>query len=92
MKHTKGEWKWINQTTQSGDYYKVTGEAVSVCNITTRDSKQAEANAKLIAAAPELLEACEQAFNMCDMLRMPTESDLKNMATFLKAAINKATL
>ena len=92
MKHTKGEWKWINQTTQSGDYYKVTGETVSVCNITTRDSKQAEANAKLIAAAPELLEACEQAFNMCDMLRMPTESDLKNMANFLKAAINKATL
>ena len=92
MKHTKGEWKWINQTTQGGDYYKVTGETVSVCNITTRDSKQAEANAKLIASAPELLEACQYVFEMCDKLIMPNETDLKNASRILISVINKATL
>ncbi len=56
-KHTKGEWEYMTVGTVSGFYKKVFSEKTSICNITTRNFKEAEANAKLIASAPDLLEA-----------------------------------
>lgn len=49
------------------------------------------ANAKLIAAAPDLLEACVHALEMCQDKVIPTENDLTIMAGRLKQAILKAT-
>lgn len=64
FKHTTlGEWEVEHVIKQNGDaYYKVGIElGTSICNITTRNSEQARANAKLIAAAPELLKALQKA-------------------------------
>jgi hypothetical protein len=51
---------------------------------------EAKANAKLIAAAPDLLKACIHALEMCEDRVTPTENDLTIMAGRLKAPINKA--
>ena len=52
---TKGKWEKLYIKTSSGGYYKIISESVSVCNIITRNEDQAEANAKLISCAPEML-------------------------------------
>ena len=65
FKGTHGPWKLfpIENHEHHHTYYKIGNSttedvrhATSVCNVTTRHSEQAEANAKLIAAAPDLLE------------------------------------
>jgi hypothetical protein len=48
-------------------------------------------NAKLIASAPDLLEACIDALKMCQDKVMPTENDLNIMVARLKVVIGKAT-
>lgn len=53
--------------------------------------EEIEATTKLIAAAPELLEALIEGFNMADKLRFPTESELNQFKELAKAAIKKAT-
>lgn len=62
-KFTKGEWKFTEH--QSGDrthtVRRIDSNGVSICIIRTNNQIQAEANAKLIAAAPELLEALIEA-------------------------------
>ena len=58
-KFTKGEWKHITVATPNGffSFERVTIEnGESICYITTRNSEQAIANAKLIAAAPDMYE------------------------------------
>ena len=52
MKHTKGEWNGKD----SEVYSLETGKTIARCDIGGRD-EQTEANARLIAAAPELYEA-----------------------------------
>lgn len=56
---TKGAWTTENVLTYSGDFYRVKAGDLSVCNITTRNQVSARANAKLIAAAPAMLEALQ---------------------------------
>ena len=67
-KFTKGEWKHISDTHEfcdTGDYQtdeiiKVDKKCIAQCfSIGSISEEEAEANAKLIAAAPELLEACQ---------------------------------
>ena len=54
---TKGEWVGITVTTPNGFFERVTiKDGESICNVTTRNSKRAKANSKLIAAAPEMYE------------------------------------
>ena len=56
-KFTKGEWVGITVTTPNGFFERVTiKDGESICNVTTRNSKRAKANAKLIAAAPDMYE------------------------------------
>lgn len=56
FKGTKGDWENIEVQTNSGGFFKIMRESVSICNIITRNLDQAEANAKLIACAPEMLD------------------------------------
>ena len=84
-KITKGEWKDIIVSNADGWFHRVIAiEGESVCNIITRNTQRAQANAKLIAAAPELLEALLNIEN--DNNSIPkTIWDLRN------SAIKKAT-
>lgn len=80
MKHTKGEWKVIYSSAHIGYQTFDVDMGKPIYG-------EMEANAKLIAAAPELLETLQRALN-----------DFKNQTwteetyTVINNAINKATL
>jgi hypothetical protein len=63
MTHTKGPWiasgKGVISISEHGNFY--------VCSLIDLDSDQDKANACLIAAAPEILEALEALFEHCAM-------------------------
>lgn len=63
----------------------------SVCLMSSNVQKENEDMAKLFAASPELLEACNKAFTLCDKLQMPTESELNELKSILNNAIKKAS-
>lgn len=60
-KHTKGKWKLHDMeehTIVGSDHLYIAGS-----NAGSRPDKENRANARLIAAAPELLEACKKAMS-----------------------------
>lgn len=91
MKHTKGEWKvlWHNYT----HFATINTDTLTrICAIEIQDSKQIDektANAKLIAAAPELLDAC---IDTLRILRLKPTNDNLYQRNKLKTLIEKATL
>ena len=90
FKGTKGEWK-ITGTGENR--IMINGSSIDVWwNLSSSDvlEDEGKANAKLIAAAPDLLKACIHALEMCEDRVIPTENDLTIMAGRLKEAINKA--
>ena len=89
-KHTQGPWKtW--PSIHNGQTYIVKGDYTIKDNgcIAHADT---EANALLIAAAPELLDAAEMAFCLLDNFVEDPRVDVEIKATMaeLKKAINKA--
>lgn len=93
-KHTEGEWNVIQPKYQDYLVVKSDYKDLHICEILkgtyTIDKQEAEANAKLIAAAPELLEALKELMD----LFYDHEPELYRQRQFNKAikAINKATL
>lgn len=93
-KHTPGPWRV--KRSESKPAFNVVGTKVGCkykiarCPYISDDDKQeAEANAKLIAAAPELLEALQCLFNACEVLQvLPKNAPEIKLA---KSAIKKAT-
>lgn len=88
FKGTKGEWVCEEVFTKNGSYFKVTVEnGESICNITTRSQERQLANAKLIAAAPELLK------RLITLVERMEENDLGNFHSvkMAKEEIKKAT-
>ncbi len=99
-KHTPGPWEYVRETEHMGGYpcnvshkVKVGQELLTVgCHGYGwgEPEKEIEANAHLVAAAPELLEACK------DALAFVEELDRRGIAQewsgegALKAAIEKA--
>jgi hypothetical protein len=85
-KFTAGPWKRYERT--DGGFVITTQKGlspVSIANvIIRRDLHEFEANANLLAAAPELYEACEAALNMVETDQGPPNWDL------LRAALRKA--
>jgi len=100
MKHTPGPW-FINEERQKcmGDeivfrsiYHKRSGldvcimqNNVIVNNLDKRERSEGEANAHLIAAAPDLLEACKIVLPYIDAY-----PKMKDLAKMLEQAISKA--
>jgi hypothetical protein len=65
-KHTKGEWRrFTNQATRRGEIFieNENGRTVAAISV-QRDAEEERANARLIAAAPELLAVCEALRNV----------------------------
>lgn len=94
-KFTKGEWKDIIVSNADGWFHRVIsigGE--SVCNIITRNTKRAQANAKLIAAAPEMFNALVE---LLAQVKQFTDGNIGEQDYFrdeisnAKKAIKKAT-
>ena len=102
MTHTPGQWSMreryirILDSTVTMDVFAITAHSGddTICEIPMGDNSVAESNARLIAAAPELFEACRDALH-----QISTDSDLetvtgadkyKTIETGLRAAIAKA--
>ena len=91
--HTPGP--WVMDDAQPGDLFRhvLHGNGDSfgyICRISTNGNANADADARLIAAAPELLEALQRLSAQCERLRMAwqLESDAERTA---RAVIAKAT-
>jgi len=82
--HTKGEWH-----SKEGQIYPIeTGKTLAIIPYFDKDNQEHEANSRLIAAAPELLEALVMAYSF--MVTDPKHQGRVILET-LKAAIDKAT-
>ncbi len=68
-KHTPGPWKiGVRQPTSDKFIYSSNGGEVADCDRKTNFHDENLANARLIASAPELLDACELLFKTLDAL------------------------
>lgn len=98
MKHTPGPWKF-NGHSLSGNHFNVIGTQlgnkfkIARCPYEVEgDKEEAEANAKLAAAAPELLEALQGVVRMHDWCSANGSPVLSpHLESLVKQAINKAT-
>ena len=95
-KHTPGPWEYLTETTYAGDYPYSVGHKVKMGNeLLTVSShaygadeffEKAAANARLIAAAPELYEACKEFVRKCEC----GEARSHRIYAQMKAALAKA--
>lgn len=97
MKHTPGPWHWDSDPVK-GDptgriRYRVTTTGKTITQVYYSSFEggltNAEADAKLIAAAPELLEALKECMHL--MMQNFGSNDKKLAHQKAKAAIDKAT-
>lgn len=95
-RHTTGPWE-VNGQTIVGNAELQQG-LVPICELLTEDFQEDlpwRANARLIAAAPALLEACNTALielrNLADEIKPKSNGCICRAAEALKAAIAKAT-
>jgi len=87
-KHTPAPWK-ISEDGQGNPFITNPKEWGMICSITTREQNH-EANAKLIASAPELLEALIK-LNDYFFCEKPLEDDeYSDLIKITQNAINKA--
>lgn len=83
-KHTQGDWY-----ARDGQIYPTdTGKTLALIPYYDKDNEEHEANARLIASAPELLEALILAYSF--MVTDPQHQG-RNILLTIKSAINKAT-
>ena len=97
MNHTPGPWKFVKhsnyshyfgrvKTLQEGRNYP--GVALVEHNGRTISKEEVEANANLIAAAPELLEALEEMYEKCNISPDDAPHRVKARAAIAKAKGN----
>lgn len=105
MKHTKGNWQLtsvpfeLRNTDSAASIYGPNSNNNGACLIAdisrSPGDKEAEANAKLIAAAPHMLSKCEEIYHDITIIGDETIEDLKTMLEAARAkalsAIKKAT-
>lgn len=92
-KHTPGPWgqdKWGSLQTEGGQDVLLRGITTISAGSDERIA-EAEANTRLIAAAPELLEALEKAVEPLEMYKCYGWPDYDGVIRQIKSAIAKAT-
>lgn len=80
-KHTPGPW------VLDGEAWVVTVATKRYITCEGRNAEEAEANARLIAAAPEMLEALQEAYRVLSLRNL--DCDVKAL-TIARAALTKA--
>lgn len=89
MNHTPGP--WITKPTASlGPQWAVYTELAGTDIAIVYDHGNTEANARLIAASPELLDAAKSAVWKLAMFRLPRGQDIEMYLEPLRAAIDRA--
>jgi len=64
MKHTPGPWKASSEYLRGRNRHSIIGNGLMICDTWDMEKQGEElANAHLIAAAPDLLEACKEFIN-----------------------------
>lgn len=107
MKHTKAKWITVRNSSWGEDNKKIFGdkpgylicfknsnrEIVTLASVIGASREEAEANAKLISAAPDLLEAAIAIIANADdrIMHLDYEGITEEHYVMLKAAIDKAT-
>lgn len=97
MKHTPGPW------IAEQPFEVISEEGWAICDVDNNDGGDAESNARLIAAAPDLLKACLDALVLVELDytgspeaayivrgQAEGEDEVINVIDALKAAIDKA--
>lgn len=101
-KHTPGPWKILPEEcdksyirvrgTYLGSRYKVANVLTPIYEgVAAREAEETRANARLISAAPDLLEALTALVSYCERRGMDTETVSADHMDSARAAINKAT-
>lgn len=80
MEHSKGNWIAKNTNSNSYVYSMLSGV---ICELNNKPQEEAKANAKLIAAAPQMLEILTQVNNL---LSEHQKQDSKILAGYTMAA------
>lgn len=91
MSYTKGPW----EKKVFGDSFAVfheRGERVAYCYgaYASNTREEAEANARLIAAAPELLEACKEFLESFEPYEEDSDKDTRRLLATMRAVVAKA--
>jgi len=95
-KHTPGEWYAKREGFSTVYVFSRIGgglvQEVAACGPTNGGVDQQEANARLIAAAPDLLEALKKLLNECEQAGLTDARDFKwpQVTSLASAAIAKA--
>lgn len=92
-KHTEGPWHiGVRQPASDKFIYGPKGEEVADCDRLTNFPDENLGNARLIAAAPELLEACKYALECLEELQSEIDPESSGYGRWkqLKEAIAKA--
>ena len=89
FKGTKGKWKFIRN--KNNFEIETFGISNWIIAKTITNAEQDEANAKLIAYAPEMLEMLQETFKLTDKRQMPTEFEISQLRNKLFRTIKKAT-
>ncbi len=88
-KHTKGEWIYSSYSNFDYGVYSMEGDSSDIALVRDRGvDGEAEANANLIAVAPELLDACIDILRILELNKTNTNLYQRNK---LISLINKAT-
>ena len=101
MKHTTGKWK-LSKSSDNSFYKESTGSSfyISAIDIDGHDGaimvfgeekEERQANATLVAAAPELLEKCKTALGVLKHIYENHDTPALGIINGLEQAIKKAT-
>jgi hypothetical protein len=96
MKHTPGPWGCIDTSNHAHDYRLIKPDGSPLpLHVEANDHSEQRANARLIAAAPDLLEALQEITSdyadRFDLDDPSTNPGIKSSIEQARAAISKAT-
>lgn len=93
-RHTPGPWFLINDCCVGGPIepgWEEAGCGIAHCGMRARTEEEAAANARLIAAAPSLLEALRSIASQCEIADDPEHHTLSLVKHIARNAVCEAT-